>query len=149
LAQWRFAQINNLIVIDGVQIRQSSYGANPKIPISGDLADYTSRQILFHTVCVPLLPSPDSNITRTAMVLNTDRNPNGHFSSPLSITGPFTTRQEIACCEGKDTCTQERQQYCASQRQVFAHVTALTSGMRWEEDDNSTMFNASIFVHCK
>jgi len=38
LAGWRFVQINKPIVIDDVEIRQSSYGANPKICIS-DLAD--------------------------------------------------------------------------------------------------------------
>jgi len=38
LAGWRSVQINNPIVIDGVEIRQSSYIANPKISIS-DLAD--------------------------------------------------------------------------------------------------------------
>jgi len=38
LAGWRSVQINNPIVIDGVEIRQSSYIAKPKISIS-DLAD--------------------------------------------------------------------------------------------------------------
>jgi len=38
LAGWRSVQINNPIVIDGVEIRQSSYTAGPEISI-GDLAD--------------------------------------------------------------------------------------------------------------
>jgi len=48
------------------------------------------------------------NLTRTAMVLNMDRIPNGHFSSILSTAGTFTTRQEIACCEGQGSgCTRK------------------------------------------
>jgi len=38
LAGWRSVQVNNPIVIDGVEIRQSSYISDPKISIS-DLAD--------------------------------------------------------------------------------------------------------------